>query len=404
MRKKQVNKSEQIAPNLSLTIDYDMPLRSTNDILNTFNKYLNNACEIEKFNGTKIVYKYCHNGITDYFLTGAITYLSKPHPIFKKRLQLKKWFKDFYDKYKYNKDTRIHLIGIYHYEELVVFVEFNIEDYVYRKMNSSAAHVYINDIYQAITNEVFKKTDRNGNHVVSIAGRNFNKYLSNNAFENDLFSIFRNFNNEFNFNEWIQASDAIIEMKNDNWYQWRGAEWPGWLLEYKISKYLREKKYDNYIVYIGNKKDASMLDFDLFFVKGKFYGDLKSSDINEKNAPGNDQENVLSAINRDSKIWYIIYEHETIKDIHRNNEMAIARMKLIGEQYKPGDKISYSRRMKHSVKFKKMNIFELNRINMNDALRIFNQGHQPDGNFRKPKFLINKTNIDNCIVFSYKCD
>jgi len=40
--------------------------------------------------------------------------------------------------------------------------------------------------------------------------------------------------------------------------------------------------------------------------------------------------------------------------------------------------------------------------NMNEALSAFNQGHQPDGSARKPKFLINKQNIDNYIVYSYE--
>lgn len=81
--------------------------------------------------------------------------------------------------------------------------------------------------------------------------------------------------------------------------------------------------------------------------------------------------------------------------------MAIERMNLIGNQYRIGDKISYASRMKHSVNFRRMRIYELNRVNMNEALTVFNQGHQPDGSARRPKFLINKQNIDNCIVFSY---
>lgn len=81
--------------------------------------------------------------------------------------------------------------------------------------------------------------------------------------------------------------------------------------------------------------------------------------------------------------------------------MAIERMNLIGNPYTVGDKISYANRMKHSVNFKRMRIYELNRVNMNEALTVFNQGHQPDGSARRPKFLINKQNIDNCIVFSY---
>ena len=51
-----------------------------------------------------------------------------------------------------------------------------------------------------------------------------------------------------------------------------------------------------------------------------------------------------------------------------------------------------------------MKIFELNRINLYETLSAFNQGHQPDGKSRKPKFLINKSNIENFIVFSYNYD
>lgn len=81
--------------------------------------------------------------------------------------------------------------------------------------------------------------------------------------------------------------------------------------------------------------------------------------------------------------------------------MAIERMNLIETPYIKGGKISYASRMKHSVNFKRMRIYELNRVNMNEALTVFNQGHQSDGSARLPKFLINKQNIDNCIVFSY---
>lgn len=82
--------------------------------------------------------------------------------------------------------------------------------------------------------------------------------------------------------------------------------------------------------------------------------------------------------------------------------MAIKRMQLLGNEFHKGDKISYAAKMKHSVEFRRMKIFELNRINMNETLSVFNQGHQPDGKNRAPKFLINKKNIDNFIVYSYE--
>lgn len=402
MVKKQVSKSEQLLPNLSIVLDYDQPIRSSEEILKVLNKYLNDECHIEKFDKNKNVYCYEHDGIKDCFLVGAITYLSKPHPLFKKRLQLKKWFKDYYNANKNDYEIRVHLLGIYNYNDLVVFVDFNIEDYIGNKMNSSAAHVYSNDLYQAFANDIFNKVDKSGNRITTISGRNFNDYLCNRTFENDIFKVFKYFNTSFNFDEWILASDAIIEMKKANWYQWKGAEWPGWWLEFKIADYLKTQKYENLIIYIGSKKTKDMLDFDLYFPKDCFYGDIKASDINKKQAPGNDQENVLKAINQNNRIWYVVYEHETVKDNKKNNEMAKARMELIGNRYKEGDKISYTSRMKHSVNFKQMHILELNKINMNDVLSEFNQGHQPDGNKRKPKFLINKKNIDNYIVFSYR--
>ena len=104
--KKQVSKSEQILPNTSLIIDYDQPLRSPSEICNAFSNALGESCSIEKYKETKTVYKYQHCGITHYFLAGAVTYLSKPHPIFKKRFQLKKWFKDFYKDYKVNQNCQ----------------------------------------------------------------------------------------------------------------------------------------------------------------------------------------------------------------------------------------------------------------------------------------------------------
>lgn len=398
---KQVLKSEQIAPNTSLIIDYDQPLRSSKDICNAFSEALGETCVIQKYDNTKTLYSYTHNGITHYFLAGSITYLSKPHPIFKKRFQLKTWFKDFYQEYKNKPNTQIHLIGIYHYNGLVVFVEFKIEDYIDRKLNSSAAHVYSNDIYQAVTNGYFPKTDRNNNHITSISSRYFKQYIDGNIKENPLFELFKKFNSTFHFNQWITAKEAIVSMKQGNWYQWKGTEWPGWFLEYKVAGFVSQEHCETKMLYIGNTKDNTMLDFDLIFPSEHYYGDLKSSDISHSEAPGNDQESVLNAINQCGKLWYIIYEHETIKDADRNNEMAKERMNLIGSPYVEGEKISYARRMKHSVKFKRMRIYELNRINMNEALSVFNQGHQLDRSPRRPKFLINKHNIDNCIVFSY---
>ena len=401
MARTQLKKSEQISPSMAIVMDYDQPFTTRKEFLNAFSEALAAECKYIKY-GNHTVYYYEHNGVTEYFLTGAITWLSGPHPLFKKRLQLKKWYKDFYDEFKNNENVKLHLTGVYHYDGLVVFVEYKPEDYMGNKLNSSSAHVYSNDIYQALVNEKFSKEDKNHNHIDVITSRNFKQYIEGEIKENAIFELFRKFNMGFSFGQWITAAKAIQEMKNNNWYQWRGTEWAGWLLEYKVSEFITIEKCEPRMMYIGNRKTSDLLDFDLVYKEENFYGDLKASDIMKNDAPGNDQESVLEALAKYGRIWYIIYEHETIKDTDRNSEMAKTRMELIGNPYKEGDKISYQNKMKHSVNFKRMKIFELNRVNMHETLKAFNQGRQPSGEARAPKFSINKKNIDNFIVFSYE--
>lgn len=407
---KQAKKSEQITPTLSIVYDYDQKLTKISEFESAFKEALGNI-EVIKHNNNRI-YKYTHNNHDTYFLTGAITWLSNPHPLFKKRLQLKKWYRDVYEEYNFKENSDVRIVGIYRYDGMHIFVEFDTEKYMKNKLNSSSAHVYSNDLYQALKNDYFTKIDQKGNKITTIASRNFKKYIDNGhvpakhakPMKSTIFDLFAKFNNGFSFGEWITAVFAIEKMKSKKWYQWKGTEWAGWFLEYELNEFIEQEQCQNTMMYIGNKKTSDLLDFDLYFKNDEFYGDLKASDITKKEAPGNDKDATLEAINYNGKLWYVIYEHETKKDIDYNSEMAIARMELIGKPYKEGSKISYKTRMKHSVNFKKMKILELNRINMHEVLRDFNQGRNSDGNERKAKFRITKKNIDNFTVYSYNSE
>ena len=407
---KQAKKSEQITPTLSIVYDYDQKLTKISEFESAFKEALGNI-EVIKHKNNRI-YKYTHNNHDTYFLTGAITWLSNPHPLFKKRLQLKKWYRDVYEEYNFKENSDVRIVGIYRYDGMHIFVEFDTEKYMKNKLNSSSAHVYSNDLYQALKNDYFTKIDQNGNKITTIASRNFKKYIDNGhvpakhakPMKSTIFDLFAKFNNGFSFGEWITAVSAIEKMKSKKWYQWKGTEWAGWFLEYELNEFIEQEQCQNTMMYIGNKKTSDLLDFDLYFKNDEFYGDLKASDITKKEAPGNDKDATLEAINYNGKLWYVIYEHETKKDIDYNSEMAIARMELIGKPYKEGSKISYKTRMKHSVNFKKMKILELNRINMHEVLRDFNQGRNSDGNERKAKFRITKKNIDNFTVYSYNSE
>ena len=396
---KQSQKSEQITSSLSLVYDYDQTMTKRAEFESAFREALGDI-ETVKY-GNHRVYKYTHNNQDTYFLTGAVTWLNKPHPLFKKRLQLKDWYREFYDEYIHKDNTDVRIVGVYRYDGMHIFVEFSVEDYMGNKLNSSSAHVYSNDLYQALKNEFFRKKDQNGNTITTISSENFKKYIDGDIEGNIIFDFFTKFNNDFSFGEWITAKTAIEEMKTNNWEQWRQTEWAGWFLEYLTSNFIKKENFQNTMMYIGNKKPEGLPDFDLYFNNDDFYGDLKASDINNNVVILNDQENTLKALHHNWKLWYIIYEHETKKDTDYNSEMAIARMELMGTPYEEGSKISYKNRMKHSVNFKKMEILEVNEINRHLILQDFSQGRNSDGNERNLKFKIDKKDIDNFIIYSY---
>ncbi|MDE5976435.1 MAG: hypothetical protein K2G69_07790 [Muribaculaceae bacterium] len=254
---------------------------------------------------------------------------------------------------------------------------------------------------------VFRKEDKSGNHITVVRRDRFKDYLSGaGGKRTTLFDLFREFNNGFSFGEWLKAIDVIREMHRGGWHQWRQAEWPGWFLEYKFNKFTIDNHVTDKMRYVGSsmKRDGD-LDFDIRFEDEDFYGDLKASDVSAKESPGNDQENLIECIYGYEKFWYVIYEHETIKDCLAGYEATKERNRYIRSVDPAYDKdeMSYGSRMKNSVKFVRMTIIELNRVNYREVLTTFNQGHQPDGSSRKPKFMINKSvmNNDNYVVFRY---
>lgn len=343
-------------------------------------------------------------------LTKAITYLGNPHKLYKKRIQLSDWYQNFCERAKNECHSwDIRFLGIYHFEENIVFVDFVKDTYLKHGLNNSSAHVSVNDLYEGMTYGIFRKEDRFGNTLIVLRNDKLKDYLIKGMErneENPLFHFFNEFNSNFIFGKCLNALDAIKEMHINKWSQWRQAEWPGWFLEFRFDKFIKDHNYGQLVRYTGcsNKKEGE-LDFDLKFIKEDFYGDLKASDIKKKEAPGNDQRNLIDSIYRYKRFWYVIYEHYTRKDSDAEYEATRARNRYIKEQDAKYDKdeMSYHSKMKNSVKFVKMSILELNMVNFKEALKVFNQGHQPDGTPRAPKFNINKSVLenDNFVVFRF---
>lgn len=401
---------EQIRSDLSLDIAMDEVLPQKRMFEVVAEALGEENCDYIKFNKTHKVLRYKKDdGTYELFLVLAVSFMGGKHPVFRHRSQLKTWYKEIYDEYKDNNNYNIRILGVYHYQGNIIFVEFKKETYLKKKMHNSAAWVYTNDLYQAMKDGTFKRIDKNNNEIVAIKYTKLKEYIDGNIVDtgNELFHIFESFNDSFEFGHWLPASQAIPEMHRSGWSKWKETEWPGWFLEYRVDKYIREYGLENRILYVGSsRKRAGELDFDLWFDESNFYGDLKASDSAKKESPGNDQDNFIECINKYDKFWYVIYEHDTLKDSEDNDyEATRFRTNYIRDnnewpKKKPWDELSYHTRMKNSVMFVKMYIIELNRINYREVLSDFNQGVQPSGDARKPKFKITKNNIDNFIVFS----
>ena len=405
--------SEQITLDKNLIIAQDQPL-SVRELQKCLCDVLGEGnCRVLTIPPRKWILEYVMKEKVYHFLVRTCTYLGNPHPIFKKRIQLPLWFNEYANAiHKEKPDIDVRYIGVYHYGDKyhgdnVIFIDFKKETYLEKKGHNSSAHVYTNDLFQAMTYGTFSKEDCFGNSISVIRRDKFKDYIDGNgASSTSLFDLFRKFNHGFSFGQWLKAVDVIKEMHKNEWHQWRQAEWAGWFLEYKFNKFVMDNDLTSQMRYVGSSlKGEGDLDFDIRFDEEDFYGDLKSSDIRSKETPGNDQKNLIECVYRFDKFWYVIYEHETIKDSEKGYEATKERnryIKSVDPSYDK-DEMSYHGRMKNAVKFVRMSIIELNRVNFREALTDFNQGHQPDGNARKPKFNINKKVLenDNFVVFRY---
>ena len=399
--------SEQLTADKSLHTAMDQPL-SSKQIFNCLEQVLGeDNCILTKVDGNNVI-KYTSNNKVFILLTKAITYLGNPHPIFKKRIQLPDWYQNFAFQHA---DLDVRFLGIYHYEGNIIFVDFQKETYLQHGLHNSSAHVYINDLYQGMTFGKFEKQDKFGNNLVVVRSDKFKSYMDGTLdISDNLFELFKKFNCGYPFGQWLYAFDVIKEMHENNWSQWRLGEWAGMFLEYKFNKFTVENHTEKQMRYIGSEnkgKNKKGFDFDIRFEEEDFYGDLKASDESKSLAPGNDKQSLIDCIYRYDKFWYVIYEHKTIKDSESTNYEATKLrnryIKEIDSTYHK-DEMSYHKRMKHSVRFVKMSIVELNRINYRNILTTFNQGRQPDGSPRNPKFNINKKFLDddNFVVFRYE--
>lgn len=332
-----------------------------------------------------------------------ITYLGNPHPDFKFRIQISndlKVFKSECDK----KNIVPILLGIYTHDDVTIFTDFEVNDYIDKKAHNSSAHVYVNDLLKGFEHGYFQKIDAFNNHVTTFTPDKLNDFLESKVgatetkHELEIASVMNDFMDILE-KDW-DGRVCIDEMVKNNYNNAYQAEWPGYYLEYAFEKQIKNNNLEGFVTYLQDKTEGG-IDLDLYFPTLNAYGDLKAHTVTTGGIQGNDWETIQTLINPpyNKSIYYIVVNHETEKDIDSGSELTRYWNKLKsenkGKEYNP---LSYEKRMKKSVKLVSYYILEINQYNK-QYLSEYKQGHNSNGKPRKCKIKIDDKAINNFLVY-----
>ena len=332
-------------------------------------------------------------------LSKQVTYLGTPHPFFKKRIQIPDKWKAAHGR-ALSEGLKPRFVGVYHYKDTTIFVDFDPQKYVDRGLNNSSAHVATNDLFQAQTLGQFSREDKNGNRIASIRFDQFQTYIRTGYEEKSPYlAALDRFSRELLDGARIEALTAVQAMHDAKWPDAFQNEWPGFYVEFRLSAFIRRRNLQHLMV-VQKQKAKEAYDFDLRFLKDgttDHYGDLKASDVNVKDAPGNDEAKFRECLDEFDRFWYVIFEHETWKSRDygdtatrqwnewRRNQGHKPRKKG------PFDPLSYSSRFKEAVRFDRVRVLEVNPANVSIVLGQFQRGFRQylgKGTPRKSKVMI----------------
>jgi hypothetical protein len=379
------------------------------DVDTTLTEHEKNALLLSALPGATAT-TYCGARVIRYrdqiILKAQVTHLGHPWEAYKKRIQIpKKWLE--VERQARREGLIVRFVGIYHYRDVTIFVDFDPTTYIQRAANNSAAHVATNDLHQAQALGVFDRTDRNGNRLTSVRNDVLADYfLGFVDTTHPSVDVFRRFNDEFLTGAWLYGLDAVKEMYTANWPDRFQPEWAGFYLEYRFDRFVRARHFSSTVQFQKMKKDGTY-DYDLVFYDRSsvdFYGDLKASSTTSRDAIGNDAADLARCLEEFGRFWYVIYEHDTVHgrdNAHAStiewNEWRQSVGHVQGKGYSP---LSYASRYKEAVRFSAMKILEVNAANAGMVLGAYKQGRQVSGAAREPKVTILKKHIDNFLIFS----
>ncbi len=329
-----------------------------------------------------------------------VTYLGRPHPHYKKRIQISSAFKEHLNK------PSGFLLGVYTYQGAHTFCLFGASTYKDNKLNNSSAHVSVLDLSKARTHGMFEKIDKRSNKLLVFAEEYFETAFGSALAGTELElpeeiaivkTIFESLPRE------LLGTDAIQEMLDAGDPKALEGEWAGFFVEHYVKRFLEDNPHlKEQCVFTQNKRTGGM-DLDMLFRGKHFPGDLKAHSVGS-GIQGNDKATIERAIEQYGKVWYIVLGHTTVKDRDMDgvttlfwNSLINKRSKQSGKKAKKDDD-SYLDRMKYSVRFRHLLILEITPANYK-YVRTYNQGKNSDGSERNPKISINKNDIDNFAIF-----
>ena len=397
-----MQKVEQVTRSGGIVLDYDQKLTSKQIdglMSELFGKVL-------KKDGKQFVL-YNKIGI----LACNVTYLGPPHPLYKKRIQLKSYYPEYLAKNAV-KNIKTLYLGIYTYGKTRLFVVFEPSTYAGKKSHNSSAHVYSINLQYAQRATTFEKIDGFGNNIHIYNTYEFVRYIKilggeelGGEFSGEnvikmLQNRFREFKNEIP-SKW-NGIDCYKEMLSENDANARQGEWQGWYFEYLFKKFLKLHDVKNIIWHADRTNNG--IDLDVKFDDYDWvYGDLKADQINH-DILGNSFDTLDAVIkDNDGTVYYICCLYKAEKDSDHGYEVTRFWNTLRDVPYDNEDDIRnrYGKRMKFSVEPRRLCVLKIDQITYELLKRNpFNQGLNSDGNERKPKLKVTKDMINALSVFS----
>lgn len=379
---------EQIQKDGAIVKDYD-EIYSSNQLIDIIKQYF----KVVFIENKTLVADFNNNTFAIYVKN--VSYLGNPHPDFKKRVQLGKTFKDKCDYFK-NRGIPMIILGIYHYGNNLVFVDFNNEKYSNNKSNNSSAHVLTSDIQIATIKGYYSKIDARENKVTCFTSDNISKFLKIKFGEDkdnirSIVSICDDFFKTLSL-EW-NGIECYKEMFKANYAKKREAEWPGFYLEYKFENYISYNHLLN-VAQAYQDKSQDGIDLDLYFPEIQSFGDLKCHSKNSSSILGNKKSTIFKVLKTGS-IYYIVLEHDTIKDSEMDYSTTIYWNTLLNKK----NKMSYSTKMKGKVSLLNYKILEINKYNIRFLTDFQTNFKNSNGKKRDTKISIKNRDISNFVIY-----